>query len=128
MRLGEAAASVQFSRSLGAAFGTALVTAVLFAALPLKNPEAARLFAIMTQNNTGVAPDLPGPPSTVQADIADAFRAAFLSMQIWRLDGSGKSGHRKWCTVSAPSTTERHSDLPPASRHDVEHVAAAGSF
>jgi hypothetical protein len=79
-RLGEAAASVQFSRSIGAAFGTALVTAVLFAALSLKSPEAARLFATMVQNATGVAPDLPVVPGTVQADIADAFRAAFLSI------------------------------------------------
>jgi len=37
-QLGEAAASVQFSRSVGAAFGTALVTAVLFAVLSMKNP------------------------------------------------------------------------------------------
>src|SRR5581483_11840227 len=43
MRLGEAAASVQFSRSIGAAFGTALVATLLFAVLTLRNPEAARV-------------------------------------------------------------------------------------
>src|SRR5581483_10546932 len=43
MRLGEAAASVQFSRSIGAAFCTALVATLLFAVLTLRNPEAARV-------------------------------------------------------------------------------------
>jgi predicted MFS family arabinose efflux permease len=88
-RLGEAAASVQFSRSIGAAFGTALVTAVLFAALSLKGPEAARLFAIMAQNTTGVAPDLPAAPEAILADIADAFRAAFLSIAVFTAAGFG---------------------------------------
>jgi hypothetical protein len=79
-RLGEAAASVQFSRSIGAAFGTALVTAVLFAMLSLQHSEVARLFAVMAQNVPGVAPDMPVVPAAVQADIANAFRAAFLSI------------------------------------------------
>jgi hypothetical protein len=35
LRLGEAAAAVQFSRSIGAAFGTALATSVLFAVLSI---------------------------------------------------------------------------------------------
>ena len=52
-RLGEAAASVQFSRSMGAAFGTALVGTVLFAYLALSNPEAARVFAAMVQHLGG---------------------------------------------------------------------------
>src|SRR5215831_10136786 len=81
LRLGEAAASVQFSRSIGAAFGTALVTAVLFAVLSIKNPEAVRLFATMTEQAAGVASNL---PATQQADIrpviAEAFRVAFLSI------------------------------------------------
>src|SRR6185312_8551367 len=40
--LGTAAASVQFSRSLGAALGTAIIGAVLFAALAVIDPEATR--------------------------------------------------------------------------------------
>lgn len=79
-RLGEGAASVQFSRSIGAAFGTALVATVLFAYLSLKNPEAARVFAVMVEG--GGASGMPLMTSanyaTAQADIADAFRAAFL--------------------------------------------------
>ena len=50
LRLGEAAASVQFSRSIGAAFGTALVATVLFAFLAFRNPEAARVFATMVKH------------------------------------------------------------------------------
>src|SRR6185312_6326002 len=78
-RLGEAAASVQFSRSIGAAFGTALVGTLLFAMLSLKNPEAARVFAEMVENPAGALSTLSGAQRTIiQADITQAFRAAFL--------------------------------------------------
>ena len=79
VKLGEAAASVQFSRSVGAAFGTAIVTAVLFAALTLKNPEAARAFTTMVEHG-GPSALAPGQLAAVQGDIAEAFRAAFLSI------------------------------------------------
>ena len=45
--LGSAAASVQLSRALGAAFGTALVGTVLFAVLTWSDPDAANLFGAM---------------------------------------------------------------------------------
>ncbi|HEY4738630.1 MAG TPA: MFS transporter, partial [Xanthobacteraceae bacterium] len=78
-RLGEAAASVQFSRSIGAGFGTALVATVLFAALSLRNPEAARLFTALVEH--GQAPVLdPAHRAAVRGDIIDAFRIAFLLM------------------------------------------------
>jgi len=76
MRLGEAAASVQFSRSIGAAFGTAVVGTLLFAYLSLKNPEAARVFKLMVEG--GQVALAPEQRAIVRADIADAFRAAFL--------------------------------------------------
>ena len=77
LRLGEAAASVQFSRSIGAAFGTALVGTVLFAYLTIANPEAARIFAILVEQ--GARAGLSGAQrAAVEADIAAAFRAAFL--------------------------------------------------
>jgi EmrB/QacA subfamily drug resistance transporter len=79
VKLGEAAASVQFSRSVGAAFGTAIVTAVLFAALSMKNPEAARAFTSLVEHG-GASAMAPGQLSAVQGDIAEAFRAAFLSI------------------------------------------------
>ncbi|MGH6665530.1 MAG: MFS transporter [Pseudolabrys sp.] len=78
-RLGEAAASVQFSRSIGAAFGTALVAAVLFGVLTLRNPEAARVFAAMVEQGASAGSALSGAQrAAVQADITIAFRAAFL--------------------------------------------------
>jgi EmrB/QacA subfamily drug resistance transporter len=78
-RLGEAAASVQFSRSIGAAFGTAIVGTLLFAVLTLKNPEAARVFAAMVENPGTAMTTLSGPQrAAIQADITQAFRAAFL--------------------------------------------------
>ena len=81
LSLGEAAASVQFSRSIGAAMGTALVAAILFAVLSVKNPETARAFATMVQHGGQIASSLPSPArDAVQADIAEAFRAAFLSI------------------------------------------------
>jgi EmrB/QacA subfamily drug resistance transporter len=80
-RLGEAAASVQFSRSIGAAFGTAIVATVLFATLTAMDPETARLFATMVERGSGILAAIPEPRlSLVQADIASAFRAAFLAI------------------------------------------------
>ena len=88
LRLGEAAASVQFSRSIGAAFGTALVTAVLFSVLSIKNPEAAHLFAAMTEHGADVASNLPAAQQTdIRAVIAEAFRAAFLSIAAFTAVG-----------------------------------------
>jgi predicted MFS family arabinose efflux permease len=78
-RLGEAAASVQFSRSIGAAFGTALVATVLFATLTMTNPEAARVFALMVEHGSAPALDA-AHRAAIQADIVNAFRAGFLLM------------------------------------------------
>lgn len=72
--LGEAAASVQFSRSIGAAFGTATVASVLFAVLSATDRGTAALFA--RRERLGLAP--PVRQATVQSDIAEAFRVAFL--------------------------------------------------
>jgi predicted MFS family arabinose efflux permease len=78
-RLGEAAASVQFSRSIGAAFGTALVATVLFGVLTLRNPEAARVFAAMVEQGVSAETLLSGAQrAAIQSDITIAFRAAFL--------------------------------------------------
>jgi len=77
MRLGEAAASVQFSRSIGAAFGTALVGTVLFAYLAIANAEAAQVFATLVEHGAHAAL-APAQRVAVEADIKAAFRAAFL--------------------------------------------------
>jgi predicted MFS family arabinose efflux permease len=88
LRLGEAAASVQFSRSIGAAFGTAFVATVLFAVLSLKNPEAARVFARMVEQGHGIGPSLSAEQrAAIQADIGAAFRAAYLTMAAFTTTG-----------------------------------------
>ncbi|HEY3639550.1 MAG TPA: MFS transporter [Xanthobacteraceae bacterium] len=77
--LGEAAASVQFSRSIGAAFGTAAVASVLFAMLAATDRETAALFGAMMEQGASVLSSLtPARQAVVQAEIAEAFRAAFL--------------------------------------------------
>lgn len=91
LRLGEAAASVQFSRSIGAAFGTAMVATLLFAVLAIRNPESARVFASMVEHAGHAAPAaLPsrgGIPAALQADIAFAFKAAFLLIAAFSTGG-----------------------------------------
>jgi len=85
-RLGEAAASVQFSRSIGAAFGTALVATILFGVLTIKSPEAAHVFAATIQSRQ-MAPALTVAQAAVQADIRQAFSAAFLAMAVFTTGG-----------------------------------------
>ncbi|WP_270935425.1 MFS transporter [Falsiroseomonas oryzae] len=78
-RLGSATASVQFTRSLGSAAGTALIGAVLFGALVAQGGGAAELFVALV--NAGPAA-LAGLDAAAQAAFRDAmtgaFRAAFL--------------------------------------------------
>jgi EmrB/QacA subfamily drug resistance transporter len=88
-RLGEAAASVQFSRSIGAAFGTALIAAVLFAFLATRNPETAQLFATMVEHGQVASSLTDAQRATFQSDVADAFRLAFLSIAAFTAIGFG---------------------------------------
>ncbi len=79
--LGSAAASVQFSRSVGASIGTALVGAVLFAVLVGRDPQIAGLFARLVQEGPRALDGLPAARRVVvRGEIADAFRAAFLTI------------------------------------------------
>jgi EmrB/QacA subfamily drug resistance transporter len=88
LRLGEGAASVQFSRSLGAAFGTALVATTLFGMLAIKNPEAARVFGAMIEHTLNSRPVMTeGQLSGIKDNIAEAFRAAFLLMAFFTSAG-----------------------------------------
>ena len=84
MRLGEAAASVQFSRSIGAAFGTALVATTLFAVLSIRNPDAAQVFAAMFEHAKNAGAGLSASQLlAIQGDITIAFRAAFIAMALF---------------------------------------------
>ncbi len=86
--LGAGAASVQLSRSLGAAAGTALVGTVLFATLSLVDPDAARIFSSLIEHGRSVAPSLPpARQAVIQAEIALAFRMAFLTIAGFALCG-----------------------------------------
>ena len=88
MRLGEAAASVQFSRSIGAAFGTALVATLLFGMLAIRNPDAAAVFAAMVEHARIAGATLsPNQRTAIAGDIASAFRAAFLLMALFTAGG-----------------------------------------
>ncbi len=88
VRLGEAAASVQFSRSIGAALGTALIGTVLFVALSLRNPEVVPVFTAILEHGPGAAPALPAAQQAAsQADIREAFRIAFLSIAAFAAIG-----------------------------------------
>ncbi len=74
--LGAAAASVQFSRSVGAAFGTAIVGAVLFAALSATDRGTAALFADMVERGPVAMAGLDAArQAVVSAEIRDAFRS-----------------------------------------------------
>jgi EmrB/QacA subfamily drug resistance transporter len=79
--LGMAAASVQFSRSIGAAIGTALAGAVLFAVLAATDSQTAHLFSrIVEQGPAALAGMSPQRIAVVQDEIASAFRATFLAI------------------------------------------------
>jgi len=86
--LGSAAASVQLSRSIGAAAGTALVGTVLFAALALGDPGSARLFAALLNDGPAALAGEALPDAGVHhADITGAFRAAFLTIAAFAAIG-----------------------------------------
>jgi EmrB/QacA subfamily drug resistance transporter len=83
-RLGVGAASVHLARSLGSAFGVAIVGAVLFAALAATDGEAASLFARMVREGpSAMAALAPGRQAVLQAEIGNAFRAVFLTVSVF---------------------------------------------
>ncbi|WP_210207657.1 MFS transporter [Rhodoplanes elegans] len=87
-RLGEAAGSVQFSRSIGAGLGTAVIATLLFGWLALHNPEALAVFSGLAQRGRDAAASLPPERlAAVQGDIRDAFRVVFLGIAGFTLGG-----------------------------------------
>jgi MFS family permease len=79
--LGTGAAMVQFSRSVGAAFGTAAVAAILFSVLTATDRETASLFGTMIDRGPdAIAALAPARGVVVQAEIGNAFRAAFVTV------------------------------------------------
>jgi EmrB/QacA subfamily drug resistance transporter len=94
--LGTGAAMVQFSRSVGAAFGTAAVAAVLFSILAATDRETASLFGTMIdQGPDAIAALAPARQAIVQAEIGQAFRAAFVTVAAF-------TGLGAWLAWSIP--------------------------
>ncbi len=87
--LGTGAAMVQFSRSVGAAFGTAAVAAILFSILTATDRSTATLFGtIIEQGPEAIASLDPARQAAVHAEIGDAFRAAFLTIAAFTSVGT----------------------------------------
>lgn len=86
LRLGEAAASVQFSRSIGAGLGTALVATVLFGALALRDPEAVQVLSALVHRTPATGGGTIAS-AVVQAEIRDAFRAVFVAIAAFSIVG-----------------------------------------
>jgi EmrB/QacA subfamily drug resistance transporter len=79
--LGTGAAMVQFSRSVGAAVGTASVAAILFSILSASDRSTASLFGSIIEQGPDVLAGLtPARQAAVHAQIGEAFRAAFLTV------------------------------------------------
>jgi len=86
--LGAASASVQFSRSIGAALGTAVVGAVLFAILAWRDPAAASMFAEIVERGPAVLTTLDvDRRALIGSEIAGAFRGAFATIACFSLTG-----------------------------------------
>lgn len=86
-RLGAAAASVQFTRALGSAAGTALLGAVLFGWLVASGAEAAALFVALVNHGPAALEGLGEPArEAFREALTGAFRAALLlaaAMVAW---------------------------------------------
>jgi EmrB/QacA subfamily drug resistance transporter len=83
-QLGVGAASVHLARSLGSAFGVALVGAVLFGVLAATDSDTARLFTGMVREGPAAMAHLtPERHADVQAEIRNAFRAVFLTVSVF---------------------------------------------
>ena len=82
--LGAAAGSVQFSRSVGASLGTAIVGAVLFLSLSITDREAAALLGTMVERGPDVLARFDAAHRAVlEVEIANGFRAAFLTVALF---------------------------------------------
>ncbi len=86
--LGAAAGSVQFSRTVGAAFGVALLNSALFASLAFADPETLGIFGRVVDLGPAALEALePARRAAVEADISAAFRAAFLFIGVFTAAG-----------------------------------------
>jgi EmrB/QacA subfamily drug resistance transporter len=82
--LGSAAGSVQFSRAIGAAFGTALVATLLFATLSTVDPQASGYFGELMARGPAALEHLGSAAQlAVTAALATAFRLSFMLIAVY---------------------------------------------
>ena len=87
--LGAAAASVQLSRSVGAAVGTALFGTVVFASLFWVDPTAGALFERVVDAGPAALDTLGAPArEAFVAQLGGAFRAGFLMICLFTAAGA----------------------------------------
>ena len=87
--LGTGAAMVQFSRSVGAAFGTAAVATVLFSLLAMSDRDTASLFGAVIDQGPDALASLPAArQAAIQSEIAAAFRAVFITIAAFTSIGT----------------------------------------
>jgi EmrB/QacA subfamily drug resistance transporter len=86
--LGAAAGSVNFSRAVGASFGTTLVSALLFSVLSSKDPGAAQYFSQLIELGPVVLGHLaPTAREVILLALASTFRMAFLLIAAYVVMG-----------------------------------------
>ena len=82
--LGTAAGSVQFSRTVGAAFGTALLGSILFATLGFADPDAPAMFGKLVDTGAAAFAVLsPARQTAITEAITFAFRLAFVILPLF---------------------------------------------
>ena len=87
-RLGTAAATVQLSRSLGAALGTAAAGSLLLAVTLFKAPEAADQLVALLEVGPDTLAQLPSSEALAIRDaLASGFQAIFLMLAAWAAIG-----------------------------------------
>jgi MFS family permease len=88
-RLGAAAASVQFFRTLGAALATAMLGALLFGTLAAGDDGLGELFTRLVREGPALLPALePGMRAALREGLGWAFQAAFLGAAVLAAMGS----------------------------------------
>ncbi len=78
--LGTATATVQLSRSLGAAAGTAITSAVLFTTIAINGTEVSSDVLALLQGSAAAVGDLGAGAEAIRANVASAFAGVFLTI------------------------------------------------
>lgn len=82
--LGAAAGSVNFSRAVGASFGTTLVSTLLFSVLSWRAPESSQYFAQLMETGPSVLGHIaPAVRDSILQAVGGTFRDAFLLIAVY---------------------------------------------